>query len=91
VIASHSNASGSEQCDAAPSPGLNKEAGFESNEKEQMIPSTHPNDGIADAIYGDMNPALQAKVRSILTREFYRRGLLTWDMKMALRRLLSGR
>jgi hypothetical protein len=36
-----------------------------------------------------MNPALQSRVRHIFTREFYRRGLLTWDMKMALRRVLG--
>jgi hypothetical protein len=38
-----------------------------------------------------MNAILQAKVRRLITLEFTRRGLLTWDMKMALRRLLSGR
>ena len=36
-----------------------------------------------------MNAALQARVRHILLREFYRRGRLTWDMKMALRRALQ--
>jgi hypothetical protein len=38
-----------------------------------------------------MNPSLQALVRRLITREFYRRGLLTWEMKMALRRLLTDR
>jgi hypothetical protein len=38
-----------------------------------------------------VNAVLQAKVRSIFSREFYRRGRLTWDMKMALRRLMTGR
>ena len=38
-----------------------------------------------------MNPSLQAIVRRAITREFYRRGLITWDMKMALRRLLASR
>jgi len=38
-----------------------------------------------------MNPSLQALVRRLVTREFYRRGLVTWDMKMALQRLLAGR
>jgi len=38
-----------------------------------------------------MSASLQARVRHILMREFYRRGRLTWDMKMALRRALKGR
>jgi hypothetical protein len=38
-----------------------------------------------------MKPVLQARVRHIFTREFYRRGRLTWDMKMALKRLLARR
>ncbi len=38
-----------------------------------------------------MNPSLQAKVRRAFTREFYRRGCLTWDMKMALRMIVTGR
>jgi hypothetical protein len=38
-----------------------------------------------------MNAALQAKARRIFIREFYRRGRLTWDMKMALRHALAGR
>ncbi|HEX4084972.1 MAG TPA: hypothetical protein VHY22_08685 [Chthoniobacteraceae bacterium] len=37
-----------------------------------------------------MNKTLEARVRRILTREFYRRGGLTWDMKMALKRVLAG-
>jgi hypothetical protein len=37
-----------------------------------------------------MNADLQARVRRIFSREFYRRGRLTWDMKMALRRVLTG-
>jgi hypothetical protein len=37
-----------------------------------------------------MNAILHARVRRIFTREFYRRGRLTWDMKMALKHLLSG-
>jgi len=49
----------------------------------------HPRNGTADASTLLMNTALQARVRSILTREFYRRGRLTWDMKMALRRALA--
>jgi hypothetical protein len=36
-----------------------------------------------------MKAALRAKVRRIFIREFYRRGRLTWDMKMALRRVLG--
>jgi hypothetical protein len=36
-----------------------------------------------------MNAALQARVRRIFMREFYRRGRLTWDMKMALLRALT--
>jgi hypothetical protein len=38
-----------------------------------------------------MNASLHAKVRSIFSREFYRRGCLTWDMKMALQWALNGR
>jgi len=38
-----------------------------------------------------MNAALQARVRHIFIREFYRRGQLTWDMKMALRHLMVER
>jgi hypothetical protein len=38
-----------------------------------------------------MNKTLEARVRRILTREFYRRGSLTWDMKMALKRALAAR
>ena len=38
-----------------------------------------------------MNPSLQAQVRRAICREFYRRGLITWDMKLALRRLLARR
>jgi hypothetical protein len=38
-----------------------------------------------------MNAALQLKLRHIFIREFYRRGRLTWDMKMALRQVLAGR
>ncbi len=48
--------------------------------------------GTADAIDRAMTVALQARVRRILSREFYRRGgRLTWDMKMALRRVLAKR
>jgi hypothetical protein len=36
-----------------------------------------------------MNAAIQARVRSVFSREFYRRGLLTWDMKLALKRALQ--
>jgi hypothetical protein len=38
-----------------------------------------------------MNAALQAQVLRIFSREFYRRGRLTWDMKMALRLALAKR
>ena len=38
-----------------------------------------------------MKAVLQSRVRHLFSREFYRRGLLTWDMKMALRKLLTGR
>jgi len=38
-----------------------------------------------------MNTSLQALVRRAITREFYRRGLITWDMKLALKRLMAGR
>jgi hypothetical protein len=37
-----------------------------------------------------MNAVLQSKIRRIFTREFYRRGRLTWDMKMALRSVFAG-
>ena len=48
-------------------------------------------DGTGDACNSGMRAAMQAKVRSIFTREFYRRGRLTWDMKMALRCAFTGR
>ena len=47
--------------------------------------------GTPDAIKQCMNAALQARVRRIFIREFYRRGRLTWDMKMALQHVLAGR
>ena len=56
-----------------------------------MLPSAPRTHGTRDAIKGNMNAVLQARVRHIFTREFYRRGRLTWDMKMALKRLLAGR
>ena len=49
------------------------------------------NGGTPDAITRDMNAVLQSRVRSIFTREFFRRGQLTWDMKMALQRVIAGR
>jgi len=54
-----------------------------------MSEHTQHEDGTANAIKNCMNAALHAKVRNILAREFYRRGQLTWDMKMALRRALT--
>jgi hypothetical protein len=54
-------------------------------------PVPPPADGIADATNHGMNTALQARVRHIFMREFYRRGRMTWDMKMALRHILAGR
>jgi hypothetical protein len=36
-----------------------------------------------------MNAVTQARVRHILIREYIRRGRLTWDMKIALRRLIA--
>ena len=47
--------------------------------------------GTGDANIKSMNVSLQARVRHIFTREFYRRGCLTWDMKMALQSALAGR
>lgn len=38
-----------------------------------------------------MNAALQARVLRRVARELLRRGLLTWEMKLVLRRLLSER
>ena len=53
---------------------------------------SRPHAGIPDAnTYLMKNATLEARVRRILTREFYRRGRLTWDMKMALQRALAGR
>jgi len=49
------------------------------------------NRGIGDAITHRMNAKLQARAARLLAREFYRRGRLTWDMKMELRRMLAGR
>jgi len=46
--------------------------------------------GTHDASTHGMNATLQSKVRRICMREFYRRGRLTWDMKMALRRIFEG-
>jgi hypothetical protein len=54
----------------------------------QTYPKRH---GTHDAFSKRMNVAMQSKVRSICMREFYRRGRLTWDMKMALRRIFGGR
>jgi hypothetical protein len=53
-------------------------------------PNTLGPRGITDANYPThMNVALQSRVRRIFSREFYRRGRLTWDMKMELRRLAA--
>jgi len=38
-----------------------------------------------------MKATSQAKILRVFAREFYRRGLLTWEMKMALRRMLARR
>jgi hypothetical protein len=52
---------------------------------------THPKrHGTRDALSNGMNAAMQSRVRRICMREFYRRGRLTWDMKMALRRIFGG-
>ncbi len=57
-----------------------------------MNPESPPEGhGTADAMKSFMNASLHAKVRSIFSREFYRRGCLTWDMKMALQWALNGR
>jgi hypothetical protein len=40
---------------------------------------------------GSMNASLQAKIRRVVIREFYRHGYLTWEMKLALRWIVSGR
>jgi hypothetical protein len=47
--------------------------------------------GTRDAMDMDMNAAMQIKLRHIFFREFYRRGCLTWDMKMALQQVLNHR
>jgi hypothetical protein len=58
---------------------------------KQMSPSLPQRaGGTPDAMKRCMNADLQARVRRIFSREFYRRGRLTWDMKMALRRVLTG-
>jgi hypothetical protein len=46
--------------------------------------------GTADALTSLMNASTQARVRHIFMREFYRRGRLTWDMKMALQHAFAG-
>jgi hypothetical protein len=52
---------------------------------------THPRrGGTGDADIRIMNATLQSKVRRICMREFYRRGRLTWDMKMALRSIFGA-
>ena len=48
------------------------------------------NHGTADAISNPMNASLQSRVRRLLTQEFDRRGLLTWDVKLALQCALAG-
>jgi hypothetical protein len=47
--------------------------------------------GTPDALDRTMNVVQQARVRHIFSQEFYRRGRLTWDMKMALRLILAKR
>lgn len=46
-------------------------------------------DGIADAIGESMNLRLLAQVRHTLSQEVFRRGMLSWDMKLALRTLIG--
>jgi hypothetical protein len=46
--------------------------------------------GTSDALSKRMNAALQARVRHLVTREFDRRGRLTWDMKLALKHAVAG-
>ena len=61
-------------------------------QNKQMNPSLSQHiGGTPDAMKRHMNAALQARVRRIFSREFYRRGRMTWDMKMALRRVLAKR
>ena len=45
--------------------------------------------GIADAIEKSMNLRLLAQVRHILSQEVFRRGMLSWDMKLAIRTLIG--
>jgi hypothetical protein len=47
--------------------------------------------GTPDAKARAMKADTQARIRRIFTREFYRRGRMTWDMKMALRGVFQGR
>jgi hypothetical protein len=56
-----------------------------------MYVNTHRTRGTRDAINPCMNAELRARVIRMLAREFYRRGQLTWDMKIALRRALARR
>lgn len=51
--------------------------------------SPSPEDGISNAFIKTMNASLQARVRHLFTVEFARRGLLTWDMKLALQHALA--
>lgn len=52
---------------------------------------THPRrHGTRNADLRIMNATMQSKVRHIVMREFYRRGRMTWDMKMALRSIFGG-
>jgi hypothetical protein len=64
----------------------------QSSESKKMSPNLpHRAGGTPDAMKRAMNAALQAQVLRIFSREFYRRGRLTWDMKMALRLALAKR
>ena len=47
------------------------------------------NGGIVDAMERSMNLRLLAQVRHTLSQEVFRRGLLSWDMKLALRALVG--
>jgi hypothetical protein len=74
--------------------GVNKVRGFRVQARRNPQMSTNLPQGAGgtpDAMKRCMNAALQAQVRRIFIREFYRRGRLTWDMKMALLRVLAKR
>lgn len=54
-----------------------------------LASSAPEKNGITDAIEKSMNLRILAQVRHTLSQEVFRRGMLSWDMKLALRALIG--